>query len=196
MTDQELADRAKEAKARRRENVEKWTKLLAGKADQCMDQFPDSNRLAAETMAAEVRKDPRLQEAVLELIVESYCHEFVLQQRRQKNSAAWYDYDPTQVDETQRGARLRSAIRVGRKIKLMEYTLLYGTPLKEATRKDLLANIRFQERQATRMQQTALWLRLILDDMPHDDSARVGNCYTEEQLRAYQQSAIKEVKGK
>lgn len=176
------------AKRQRRE----WDELLAKTADAALENHPDSIQRAGEEMAGMVRRDPRLRDAVLELIVDSYCHERCRKVQQAKNSALWReDARPTAGDDPT--GRLISALRTERK--LMEYALMGGKKLGDATREDVLRNARFQNRQSLRMAQTGLWLALIADQMADSrPRATVSESFSESELLHLKKLAISNTK--
>ena len=170
-----------------KEQWSEWHKLLDGAADECLTAHANDVQQAAILMKARVRSDPRLREAMLEILVGEACHDRVRRRLQIRNQALWHQKE--EVDFGQRGARLKRAAITSRKFKLLEYSLMGGIPLGTATRKQVLENANFQDRQARRMSQPSLWLALIADQMV-DDKQIVRDIFNEDELRHLQTVAI------
>lgn len=168
-----------------RQQYEQWEAALTDKAEKCLRQHPDNVRRAGKLMAAEVRADPRLQQAALGMLLEQACQEWVRRQVQARNQRIWH----ADRDITQRSSRLRAAGLARMTLRMMDYALMNGQPLGDATKADLMRNATFQDRQARRMAQTALWLGMIAENLP-DDTVKVRDVLTEQQLRNLQQQVL------
>lgn len=171
-----------------KEKLHEWHQLLDGAADESLKLHRGNLKGAAQAMASKVRADPRLAQALLEVLVLEACADRVRRRLQILNQATWYQAEP--FDPTMRGDRLKRAARTSRHYKLMEYTLRGGLPLGDATKEQVKQNFEFQDRQARRMFQTALWLGLIADQMSDDKHQIVRDVLSEEDLRELQTLAI------
>jgi hypothetical protein len=172
-----------------KEQWSRWHQLLDKAAASCLEKHPGHLHEAAEAMTEMVRGDPRLREAMLEVLVKEACHDRIRRRLQVANQSAWHQTDP--FDPTSRGDRLKRAAKTSRYYRLMDYNLMGGVPLSLATRVQVENNAHFQDRQANRMAQTALWLGLIKDRMdPTKKKQVVRDVLTEEDLRELQRVAI------
>ena len=177
-----------EEKDARRKKRKEWEALLNKAGEAALSAHEGNIRLAGDGMAAAVRADPRLREAVFELILDEACHERIRRILQIQNQSIWHHAS----DPTMRSRRLQRAMETANKIRLMDYSLMGGLPLALANRPQVLRNATFQGRQAARMAQTSLWLRAISERMV-DDKQLVRDLFTEEELRDLQSRAISEI---
>lgn len=176
-------------KAETKDQRTEWNEQLDDTAEEAIAACPGDLHAAAKEMERRVRRDPRLQEAMLEVLVAQACYNRVRKVLQERNSGIWHGHES--VDKTMRGDRLRRATRVFAKFRLMEYNLRGGLPLGKATRLDLETNAYFQDRQAKRMFETGMWLKFVADELPNDDPRAIVEDYVSEQrLHDLQTQAI------
>lgn len=166
-----------------------WQKLIDGAADDCLEQHARSVKLAKEAMVNRVRADPRLREAMLEVLVTEACADRIRKRLQIMNASLWHQSEP--FDLTMQGKRLQTAAATSRFYRMMDYSLIGGLALGDATRVQVIANSKFHERQATRMFQTSVWLDSIASGMDAmKTKQKVSEVFSEERLRQLQQQAI------
>lgn len=164
-----------------------WQAMLDAVADDAVERHPGDLASAWKAMVSVVRGDPRLREAVFEVLVTEACHDRVRRRLQLKNQSRWHQTDF--VDRAPgRGERLRTAAKSSRHFRLMDYTLIGGTPLGEARKAEVLKNAKFHGKQGKRMLQTEVWLMMVAEHMKDKD--RVRDVLSEDDLRLFQQAAI------
>lgn len=165
-----------------------WEAMLDELAEACLAEFPEQVTNAGKEMALRVRKDPRLQQAMLESLLVSACAERIRKILSLRNRILWHSHKPD-YDPTQRSRRLKRTAERLKEANLMNYALMGGKQLSHATKADLVANAEFQIRQGDRMVQTGLWLQSLANMM--NDTQIVRDRFDEADLRAHQDAVLR-----
>jgi len=163
---------------------------LDAAADDALRLHPGNITAASRVMQTKVRTDPRLQRALLEILLVDACTDRVRRRLQLANQQAWHEGE-VEFDRTQRSQRLRRAAKVNREFQLMNYSLIGGKTIATATRADLRKNSEFQSRQGSRMLQTSRWFDLIADELADkSDDTIVRDVLGETDLRELQRAVF------
>lgn len=165
---------------------------LDGHAERSLDKAGWDIQSAVDDMVSNIETDPRLREETMRVLLQIACYERVRSIVHRHNKALWNNAE--RGDALKRdGQRLRTAARYSSKLRLMNYMLMGGIALGDATKAVLERNYDFQRRQATRMARTSKWFKLIMDRMSaHAEDATVRSVLEEEDLIRLRDMASRE----
>lgn len=157
---------------------------LEAARDALAESKGNANRATA-ALTASAKEDAALLHALAALAISMASPDEGVAMRHQRRKA----WTAPNYDVGGNGHRVH-ALAAGNAMMLMDFPLMDGTPLRNATREEVRVNAEGYYKQASDMRWKSRWLALVASKIPQqDDKKTVGQALTESVLRELQEKA-------